>query len=323
MSSDASRPFLLPKPDLTTERSGNTATEGVWHFDSGIPGRHVMLSALIHGNELCGAWALKSFLAYKLKPKRGKITLVFCNLAAFDRFNPMQHEASRFVEEDMNRVWDQEKLAEPWSQERKRAIEIKPWLEQADWLLDFHSMGHADTPLQLSGVLPHHIALAQKLTNPAHIISDKGHQAGTRMRDYGDFSRSDLTDKCSLLIECGFHGAMESVAVAYDIMARFLVEAKVCDEDDFPSSWFINPVKTQLTLQVTDAVVAESTDFVFTTKWDNLQIVKKAGTVLAHSHGKDIRTPYDNCVLIMPNQGTIKAKTTVVRLAKIMNSYNS
>lgn len=323
MSSIEYRPFLLPQPDLTTERLGNTATSGVWHFDSGKPGRHVMLSALIHGNELCGAWALKSFLAYQLRPKRGKITLAFCNLAAFDRFDASNNETSRFVEEDMNRVWDQDKLGDPWSQERKRALEIKPWLEQADWLLDFHSMGHADAPLQLSGVLPHHIALAQRLVNPAHIISDKGHQAGTRMRDYGDFGRADLTDKCSLLIECGFHGAMESVATAYDIMARFLIEADVCDTVDFPSSWFLPNTKTQLTLQVTDAIMADSTDFTFTTKWDNLQVVEKAGTVLAHEHGNAIVTPYDNCVLIMPNQGQIKAKTTVVRLAKITNSFTS
>ena len=50
--------FELPCPDISAWRAGNTGVEGVWHFDSGLPGRHVMVSALVHGNELCGAWAL-------------------------------------------------------------------------------------------------------------------------------------------------------------------------------------------------------------------------------------------------------------------------
>lgn len=44
--------FDLPLPDLSAWRAGNTGTEGVWQFDSGRPGRHVMISALVHGNEI-------------------------------------------------------------------------------------------------------------------------------------------------------------------------------------------------------------------------------------------------------------------------------
>ena len=50
--------FKLLAPDISAWRAGNTGVEGVWTFDSDQPGRHVMLSALVHGNELCGAWAL-------------------------------------------------------------------------------------------------------------------------------------------------------------------------------------------------------------------------------------------------------------------------
>ncbi|WP_459668824.1 M14 family metallopeptidase, partial [Achromobacter xylosoxidans] len=109
---------------------------GVWHFDSGVPGKRVMLSALVHGNELCGAWALKDALAAGLRPRRGSLTLAFCNLAAFDGFDPANYAPARFVDEDMNRVWSDDKLAQPISQERRRAAAIQPWVAQADWLLD-------------------------------------------------------------------------------------------------------------------------------------------------------------------------------------------
>ena len=83
--------FTLPAPDLSAWRAGNTGTPGVWHFDSGVPGRHVMISALVHGNELCGAWALKGLLEAALRPQKGRLTLAFCNLDAFDRFDAGNH----------------------------------------------------------------------------------------------------------------------------------------------------------------------------------------------------------------------------------------
>ena len=70
----ASPGFSLPVPDISAWRAGNTGTEGVWHFDSGQPGRHVMISALVHGNELCGAWALKGLLEAGVRPEQGGLT---------------------------------------------------------------------------------------------------------------------------------------------------------------------------------------------------------------------------------------------------------
>lgn len=124
--------FEIDPPDLSSERAGNTGTTGVWHFDSGLPGPSVLLSALIHGNELCGAWALKNLLASGFRPAKGKLTLAFCNLAAFDQFNRQAHDASRFADEDLNRVWIAQKLADPSTSERRRANELEPWVRQAD-----------------------------------------------------------------------------------------------------------------------------------------------------------------------------------------------
>ena len=124
--------FKLPVPDIAAERAGNTDTPGVWHFDSGVPGRALMVSALVHGNELCGAWALKDLLASGLRPRRGSLTLAFCNLPAFARFDLARPHASRFVDEDMNRVWSAERLDNPISNDRRRAPQLRPWVVGAD-----------------------------------------------------------------------------------------------------------------------------------------------------------------------------------------------
>ncbi|MGE8688105.1 MAG: succinylglutamate desuccinylase [Achromobacter sp.] len=308
--------FKLSTPDLGAERAGNTGTPGVWHFDSGVPGRALMVSALVHGNELCGAWALKDLLAAGLRPRRGSLTLAFCNLEAFDRFDPSSHDASRFVQEDMNRVWSAERLDDPATADRRRALELRPWVERADWLLDLHSMHEPGEPLLLTGVLPRNIALARRLKAPQHVIVDAGHKDGVRMRDFAQFGDPAREDACALLIECGFHGDPASRGVARDMVARMLVESGVADAADLPSGWLLPDPAEQRVLEVTDAVVAPSMDLRFSEPWTGLETLERAGTVLGWADGKPIATPYDRCTLVMPSLRQLKPGVTVVRLAR-------
>ncbi len=311
--------FKLSTPDLTAERIGNTNTPGVWHFDSGVPGRAVMVSALVHGNELCGAWALKDLLAAGIRPRRGSLTLAFCNLDAFDRFDVKHHDASRFVDEDLNRVWSAERLSEPGTRERQRALALQPWVAQADVLLDLHSMHEPGAPLLLTGVLPRNIALARRLGAPAHVIVDAGHKDGVRMRDFGRFGQATGSDACALLIECGFHGDPASRDVAHDQVARVLRESGVIDDADIPADWLLPDRATQRVLEVTDAVVAPSMNLRFSEPWQGLETLDKAGSVIGWADDKPIVTPYDNCTLIMPSLRQLKPGVTVVRLARDYN----
>lgn len=308
--------FKLPVPDLGAERAGNTGTPGVWHFDSGAPGRALMVSALVHGNELCGAWALKDLLAAGLRPRRGSLTLAFCNLEAFDRFAPASHDASRFVQEDMNRVWSAERLDDAITADRRRAAALRPWVERADWLLDLHSMHEPGEPLLLTGVLPRNIALARRLKAPRHVIVDAGHKDGVRMRDFAQFGDPAREDACALLIECGFHGDPASRGVARDMVARMLIESGVADAADLPSGWLQADPAGQRVLEVTDAVVAPSMDLRFSEAWTGLETLEKAGSILGWADGQPIVTPYDRCTLVMPSLRQLKPGVTVVRLAR-------
>ncbi len=310
------RPFELACPDLSAERLGNTGTPGVWHFDSGAPGKQVMISALIHGNELCGAWALKTLLASGLRPRRGSLTLAFCNLDAFDRFDRDNYLPSRLVDEDLNRVWSADKLADGSTQARRRAAELKPWVERADWLLDIHSMSNSDVPLQLTGLQPRNIELGLQLGTPGDIIADAGHASGVRMRDYGRFGEAGDNGTRSLLIECGFHGAPAARDVAIDQTARFLAASGALDRADLPAAWFAPDAPRQRALRVTEAVAAKTGDVRFDQPWKGLETLPKAGTVIGWDGGEPFVTPYDDCVLIMPSLAHVRAGLTVVRLAK-------
>ncbi|ARP81243.1 succinylglutamate desuccinylase [Bordetella genomosp. 8] len=308
--------FRLTTPDLASERVGNTGTAGVWHFDSGAPGRTLMLSALLHGNELCGAWALKDLLASGFRPRRGGLVLAFCNLDAFDRFDRSHHDASRFVDEDMNRVWSADRLDRPLTADSRRAAALRPWVERAEWLLDLHSMHEPSAPLLLTGVLPRNIALARELKAPAHVIVDAGHKDGVRMRDFAQFGDATRDDACALLIECGFHGDLASRTVACDMVARMLLASGIADPEDIPSGWLSPDPPAQRVLRVTDAIVAPSMDFRFARPWQCLDTLADRGTVLGWADGEAITTPYDQCTLIMPSLRQLKPGVTVMRLAR-------
>ena len=48
----------LTPPDISAYAAGNTGVPYVWTFDSGAAGPHVAVTAIVHGNEPCGAIAL-------------------------------------------------------------------------------------------------------------------------------------------------------------------------------------------------------------------------------------------------------------------------
>lgn len=316
-------PFDLPKPDIAAWRAGNTGTEGVWQFDSGQPGRQVLITALIHGNELCGAWALKGLLEAGLRPQQGRLTLAFCNLAAFDRFDAANHDASRFVDEDLNRQWSPERLQAGGTQERRRAAALLPFVAQADWLLDLHSMHEPAAPLLLTGMQARNLALARELRSPEHVVVDPGHKDGVRMRDYGRFGElgADGSDNGtrSLLVECGFHGHLESRVVAQDLCVRFLQAAGTLDAPTLARllpGWRQADAPQQWALDVTGPVVASSEKFRFVLPYRGLEVIAQAGTVIGWNDAEPVTTPYDDCVLVMPSVRQARAGVTVVRFAR-------
>jgi predicted deacylase len=307
------RAFELPIPDLTAWRAGNTGVPGVWRFDSGAAGPDVLVTALVHGNELCGAWAVRDLLAAGVRPQRGALTLALCNLAAFDTFDPARPHASRCVEHDLNRVWGDALHGPGATVEHVRARQLAPFVERADWLLDLHSMHDPGPPLLLTGVQRRNVELARTLGVPEHVVVDAGHAEGCRMRDHGRFGAADAQAR-ALLIECGAHGALSSREVARDISARFL-RASGCIETPAGTAP-LAPQPAQQVLEVTHAIAARSPDTRFAEPWRCMQRIARAGTVLGWREGEPFVTPYDDCTLVMPSLRQLRAGVTVVRLAR-------
>ncbi len=78
-------PVEVEFPDISAYATGNAGVPYVHTFDSGVPGPHVMVNALTHGNEVCGAITVKALLDLGLRPRRGRLTLAFANVDASGR----------------------------------------------------------------------------------------------------------------------------------------------------------------------------------------------------------------------------------------------
>jgi predicted deacylase len=304
---DDQYPLQLTPPDISAYRAGNTGIPYVTTLDSGKPGPHVMVAALVHGNELCGAIAVDYLCREGIKPAQGKLTLAFCNVAAFERFDRARPTASRFVDEDFNRVWSPEVLdGKRRSTELARARELRPMLDTVDYLLDIHSMQHPTDALMLCGPLEKGRRFAHEVGYPALIVSDAGHAAGRRMRDYGGFG-DKASPKNALLVECGQHWAKSSADVAKETMLRFLVHLKAIKPEHLPKAKRPAPK----IIEVTEAVTIRSDAFSFTQDFKGLEVIARRGTEIGRDGATPVTTPYDDCVLIMPSRRLDKGQTAV------------
>jgi len=317
-------PIEITFPEIGAHAAGNAGVPYVHTFDSGIHGPHVMINALTHGNEVCGAIVVDALLRAQLKPRRGRLTLAFANVDAYARFDAEKPDASRFVDQDFNRVWTAQTLddASRDSSELRRARAMRPVVDTVDLLLDLHSMHEKSKPLIVAGPLDKGIELSAKLGTPATVICDEGHPEGRRMRDYEGFGDAG-SPKNALLIECGQHWEANAVTVARDVTARFLVLSGVVDEEDLPAGWIQPSPPEMLVVRVTQPVVAKSMDFRFAGDYTGLEVFSDAGSVIGWLDGEPVKTPYDDCMLVMPSLRQLRPGVTVVRLGKIERRIQS
>lgn len=311
-------PVALQAPDISRWRQGNTGVDHVHCLDSGRPGPTVMVQALTHGNEICGAIALDWLLAQQesLRLRQGRLILSFANVAAYARFDPADPFASRCVDEDLNRVWDDAQLLGPRdSVELRRARALRPFVDAADLLLDIHSMQDACRPLMVCGLLDKGADFARQLGMPGELLIDTGHPAGLRMRDRGGFGDA-RSPKNALLIECGQHWEPSSAVVAVDTLIRFLrLTGSVAPDWADPDLRLPLPAEQRL-IRVDRAITARSEDFHFLFPVRGLDLIPRAGTPFAQDGDTVFCSPYDDCVLVMPSMKRGQPGQTMVRLGR-------
>lgn len=307
----------LTPPDLSAYASGNAGIPYVWTFDSGHAGPHAAVTAVVHGNEPCGAIALDWLLQMQTRPTSGKLSFAFINIAAYETFDPDVPDASRWVEEDFNRLWGPGLLDDTkrkLTSEVERARQIRPWLTEVDLLLDIHSMQHKTDALIIAGPATKGRELGHAIGRPGIVVTDVGHAEGVRMRDFADFSDPN-SSRNAALVECGQHWEAEAADIAKDCAVEFLRTSGIMSAEFGEEYLSARPPKSEYRpYEVVGPVTIETEHFRFAEEWRGFEHLAK-GTLIGHDGDRAIYAPHDETVLIMPSRRLWPGKTAV-RLAK-------
>lgn len=316
MAADTAYPVELEAPDISAYKAGNAGIDYVHTFASDLPGPDAMINAVIHGNELCGAIALDYLMRSDIRPARGRLTLAFVNPDAYLRFDPTAPTKTRFVDEDMNRVWTPERLDGPDDTvELRRARELRPLYDRVDRLLDIHSMGTYSDPIMLIHGLEKERRFTRAMGYPAMIACGSGHVEGLRLIEYAPFNDA-ASDRIACLVECGQHWSRRSADVAVDTALHYLRALDMIDDATLNEHRRTPPVALQTMADVTHGYAIRTNEFSFAQDFKGLERFPAAGTVIAVDGGEEIRTPYDDCILVMPNHRAVKGQRAF-RLARL------
>lgn len=305
----------IAAPDLAPWLAGNTGIAGFTTCDSGVSGPHVLLLALTHGNEIAGAIVLDALLQRGVRPLCGRLTMGFVNLAAFGQFDPRQPTLSRFVDEDMNRVWSRDLLdGSRRSVELDRARAIRPLLDSVAVLVDIHSMLWPSDPLILSGGSDKGRRLAFGMNSPELVVADEGHASGRRIIDYDRFVNPD-SSAAAVLVEAGQHWEPDTVETAMASVTGLLRYLGM--DPARPAANAGQQRRGRRFAAVTEVVTATTAQFAFVQPFRGGQVIRERNTLIALDGAAEIRTPHDDCLLVMPSLRPSRGHTAV-RLARLI-----
>ncbi|MFA4815077.1 MAG: succinylglutamate desuccinylase/aspartoacylase family protein [Candidatus Gracilibacteria bacterium] len=175
--------------------------KNIYHFSNKWPGPCVVIIGSLHGNEKVGKEVIDRLLIELPKHKiHGEIFLILGNPKAYSR-------NLRFVDCDLNRLFglhfEDLKSKKHLNYEEKRALEIAPILEKANYLLDIHSTVKPSMPFVYIENTKSHRELA-KIFKTKYVISPvKGFKPYTLSSSTDNFV--DRNKGMGLTYESGWH----------------------------------------------------------------------------------------------------------------------
>ena len=296
---------VLPR-DLSAYREGNVGIDYVHRFESGQPGPHVLISALTHGNEICGMVAATHLLDTGVRPKIGTLTVLFSNVAAYESFDKAQPFESRQLVHNMNRIWSAELLdGSEHSPELQRARVLRPVIDAADYILDIHSTSQDVVPFWVYPAYDRNADVALAIGRPpVHLVMPSGLGSGTPLIQYGHHG-DPAGQGAAMVVECGQHFKQSAADLATAVTLDFLAHFGLIDKDPATPA-----PGAQRRFELLQTHMVKSTDFAFTRPLIGFETFAK-DELIAVNGGEEIRSPCDDCTIFMPTRAPIVGREAV------------
>jgi succinylglutamate desuccinylase len=303
----------MPSTETLTPPSGRdrAAAHRIGVYDRGVDGPTIVVSAGLHGNEPSGVRAFERVLnkleTYSV-PFRGRLVGIAGNLPALER-------GQRFIDEDLNRVWQRARIAHyatlPWddrpveAQQQAEILEVLgEELQRATLihLLDLHTSSAAGKPFVCIGDTLRNRNFATKF--PVPVILGLEEQVDGALLEY-----VNNLGHVTVGVEAGQHDDPASIDFHEAFVSLALVSAGCVKASEFPGhdemSARLRAAGAQLprVLEVRHRhPVAPEDHFRMRPGYENFQPVR-AGDTVAESRAGDIHAPETGRVLLPLYQG--------------------
>lgn len=303
---------VMPR-DLSAYRLGNVGVDFVHRFDSGVPGPHVLVNALTHGNEFCGMVAACHLLDTGVRPLRGTLTVSFANVAAYESFDPARPFESRQITHNFNRIWSEEWLdGTQDSVELRRARAMRAVVAQADHILDIHSTSQDVVPFWVYPAFARNARAASALASPAvHLVMPQGLGSGTPVIQHGRHGQADSNAGVAVVVECGQHFKQSTADLAIQVTLDFLGHFGLMDRT-------VSAAPAPRRFELLSTHVVANADFRFTRPVIGFETFAK-GELIAVDGEQPIHAPCDDCTLFMPTREPVVGREGVYLTRPLAN----
>ena len=296
---------VLPR-DLSAYRQGNVGVDYVHRFESGVPGPHVLINALTHGNEFCGMVAACHLLDTGVRPLQGTLTVSFANVAAYETFDPKRPFDSRQIDHNFNRIWSPEWLdGDEDSVELRRARTMRPVVAAADHILDIHSTSQDVVPFWVYPEFARNARVASALPAPGvHLVMPQGLGSGMPVIQHGRHGQASSNAGAALVAECGQHFKQSSADLAVQVTLDFLGHFGLIDRPVRAAS------QAPRRFELLQTHVVGHADFRFTRPLVGFETFAQ-GELIATDGDLAIHAPCDDCTVFMPTREPIVGREGV------------
>lgn len=274
---------------------------GLWTTASEVPGPHVAVTGLVHGDEPCGRIAIQHLRSAGITPARGRLSLCLVNLEA-------EQTGRRFLDRDINRLWRDDWIdTDEASLEIARARELRSWLRTVDMLLDLHTTAFVARPFFVIADQPKCRALADAMGFPdAQQLMPGGCVDGRHLTDYGRFA--DPADPaCAVTVECGRHDDAAAGDVAWRTALRFLEVTGTLTSTTARALGAALPTAAIDRFRTSEPCIARTDDFRLTVPLSGFVGVR-SGQVVATDGGRPVVAPRD-AVIVSPRPAPLAGTT--------------
>lgn len=186
-------------------------------FISFQPGKHVLITGAVHGNEHCWTIAINRIIQ---ELQDGLLVLLKGSVTFIPICNPKGYKQNkRCIDENLARIFDV--YTNPQTNEQYCSSVIAPYIDTCDVLLDIHS-GNAENTLFVFQDIEDDASydLASNLWFELVVHGRPDMYPNDGAKDPSSYAHQQW--KTAIVVECGQHNDPEATEIAYNSIKNFL-----------------------------------------------------------------------------------------------------